>query len=105
MLRATEDWAFRRYLDMDPLWAVEEKPTKSRLDPIDPGGPPPNPEPAVGEGLNPNPLRGHVHRPDLPAWGHLQVSPHLGAKDGAEKAEYLLGTRPPGAYLWHPEKL
>jgi putative transposase len=28
MLRATEDWAFRRYLDMDPLWAVEEKPTK-----------------------------------------------------------------------------
>jgi putative transposase len=23
-----EDWAFRRYLDMDPLWAVEEKPTK-----------------------------------------------------------------------------
>ncbi len=28
MLRATEDWAFRRYLDMDPLWAAEEKPTK-----------------------------------------------------------------------------
>jgi putative transposase len=28
MLRATEDWAFRRCLDMDPLWAVEEKPTK-----------------------------------------------------------------------------
>jgi len=28
MLRATEDWAFRRYMDMDPLWAVEEKPTK-----------------------------------------------------------------------------
>jgi putative transposase len=28
MLRATEDWAFRRYLDMDPLWVVEEKPTK-----------------------------------------------------------------------------
>jgi putative transposase len=28
MLRATEDWAFRRYLDMGPLWAVEEKPTK-----------------------------------------------------------------------------
>jgi transposase-like protein len=28
MLRATEDWAFRRYLDMGPLWATEEKPTK-----------------------------------------------------------------------------
>jgi transposase-like protein len=28
MLRATEDWAFRRYLDMDLLWAAEEKPTK-----------------------------------------------------------------------------
>jgi putative transposase len=28
MLRPTEDWAFRRYLGMDPLWAVEEKPTK-----------------------------------------------------------------------------
>jgi len=28
MLRATEDWAFRRYLDMGPLWAAEEKPTK-----------------------------------------------------------------------------
>jgi putative transposase len=28
MLRATENWAFRRYLDMGPLWAVEEKPTK-----------------------------------------------------------------------------
>jgi len=28
MLRASEDWAFRRYLDMGPLWAVEEKPTK-----------------------------------------------------------------------------
>jgi putative transposase len=28
MLRATEDWAFRRYLDMSPLWAAEEKPTK-----------------------------------------------------------------------------
>jgi putative transposase len=28
MLRATEDWAFRRCLDMDPLWAAEEKPTK-----------------------------------------------------------------------------
>jgi hypothetical protein len=28
MLRATEDWAFRRYLDIDPLWATEEKPTK-----------------------------------------------------------------------------
>ncbi len=28
MLRASEDWAFRRYMDMGPLWAVEEKPTK-----------------------------------------------------------------------------
>ena len=28
MLRATEDWAFRRYLDIVPLWAAEEKPTK-----------------------------------------------------------------------------
>ncbi len=28
MLRATEDWAFRRYLVMGPLWAAEEKPTK-----------------------------------------------------------------------------
>jgi len=28
MLRATEDWAFRRCLDMGPLWAAEEKPTK-----------------------------------------------------------------------------
>jgi hypothetical protein len=37
MLRATaafpsgkhgEDWAFRRYLDMGPLWAAEEKPPK-----------------------------------------------------------------------------
>ena len=28
MLRATEDWAFRRYLDMGPLWAAEGKPTK-----------------------------------------------------------------------------
>jgi transposase-like protein len=28
MLRTTEDWAFRRYLDMGPLWAAEEKPTK-----------------------------------------------------------------------------
>ncbi|WP_157969073.1 transposase [Thermus sediminis] len=28
MLRATEDWALRRYLDMAPLWAAEEKPTK-----------------------------------------------------------------------------
>jgi transposase-like protein len=28
MLRATEDWAFRRYLDTDLLWAAEEKPTK-----------------------------------------------------------------------------
>ena len=29
---AKEDWVFRRYLDMDPLWAAEEKPAKSRLD-------------------------------------------------------------------------
>ncbi|WP_460389385.1 transposase [Thermus thalpophilus] len=28
MLRAREDWAFRRYRDMGLLWAVEEKPTK-----------------------------------------------------------------------------
>ncbi len=28
ILRATEDWAFRRYLDMGPLWAAEGKPTK-----------------------------------------------------------------------------
>ena len=28
MLRATEDWAFRRYMDMGPLWAAEGKPTK-----------------------------------------------------------------------------
>ncbi len=28
MLRASEDWAFRRYMDMGPLWAVEEEPTK-----------------------------------------------------------------------------
>ncbi len=28
MLRASKDWAFRRYMDMGPLWAVEEKPTK-----------------------------------------------------------------------------
>jgi putative transposase len=28
MLRATEDWAFRRYMDMAPLWAAEGKPTK-----------------------------------------------------------------------------
>ena len=27
MLRASEDWAFRRYLDMAPLWAVEGEPT------------------------------------------------------------------------------
>jgi hypothetical protein len=42
MLRATaafpsgkhgEDWAFRRYLDMGPLWAVKKNPQKSRLDP------------------------------------------------------------------------
>ena len=29
MLRASEDWAFRRYLDMAPLWAVEEEPTRN----------------------------------------------------------------------------
>ena len=28
LLRVTEDWAFRRYMDMAPLWAAEEKPTK-----------------------------------------------------------------------------
>jgi len=28
MLRASEDWAFRRYMDMGPLWSAEEKPTK-----------------------------------------------------------------------------
>ena len=28
MLRASEDWAFRRYLDMAPLCAVEEEPTR-----------------------------------------------------------------------------
>jgi len=28
MLRPTEDWTFRRYLDIGPLWAAEEKPTK-----------------------------------------------------------------------------
>ena len=28
MLRVSEDWAFRRYLDMGPLWAAEDKPTK-----------------------------------------------------------------------------
>ncbi|OAQ19775.1 IS256 family transposase [Thermosulfurimonas dismutans] len=28
MLRATEDWNFRRYMDMRPLWAMESKPTK-----------------------------------------------------------------------------
>jgi hypothetical protein len=66
---------------------------------IDPGGHPPNPEPAVWEGLNADALgREGQGRPDLPAWGHLQVSPHLGAKDRAGKGEYLLGTRPPGAY-------
>lgn len=32
MLRASEDWAFRRYMDMGPLWAAEEKPTKRLLD-------------------------------------------------------------------------
>lgn len=29
MLRATEDWAFRRSMDMAPLWGAEEKPTKN----------------------------------------------------------------------------
>jgi len=28
MLRASEDWAFRRYLDMGPLWTAEDEPTK-----------------------------------------------------------------------------
>ncbi|MBI5813082.1 MAG: IS256 family transposase [Meiothermus silvanus] len=28
MLRASEDWAFRRYMDLGLLWAAEEKPTK-----------------------------------------------------------------------------
>ena len=28
MLRASEEWAFRRYLDMGPLWAAEGEPTK-----------------------------------------------------------------------------
>jgi len=28
MPRASEDWAFRRYLNMGPLWAAEDKPTK-----------------------------------------------------------------------------
>ena len=28
MLRVSEDWAFRRYTDMGPLWVVEEEPTK-----------------------------------------------------------------------------
>ena len=28
LLRVTEGWAFRRYMDMAPLWAAEEKPTK-----------------------------------------------------------------------------
>jgi hypothetical protein len=28
MLRPTEDWAVRGYLDTGPLWAAEEKPTK-----------------------------------------------------------------------------
>ena len=28
MLRASEDWAFRRYMDMTALWTAEEKPTK-----------------------------------------------------------------------------
>jgi transposase-like protein len=28
MLRASEDWALRRYMDMDPLRAMEEEPTK-----------------------------------------------------------------------------
>ncbi len=27
---AKEDWVFRRYLDMDPLWAAEEKTHKNR---------------------------------------------------------------------------
>ena len=28
MLRVTEGWNFRRYMDMSPLWAMESKPTK-----------------------------------------------------------------------------
>jgi len=28
VLKVTEDWAFRRYMDMAPLWAAEGKPTK-----------------------------------------------------------------------------
>ncbi|MEZ0321429.1 MAG: transposase [Thermus sp.] len=28
MLRASEDWAFRRYIGMGPLWAAESEPTK-----------------------------------------------------------------------------
>ena len=28
ILRATEDWNFRRYLDMKLLWTMESKPTK-----------------------------------------------------------------------------
>lgn len=28
MLRVTEDWAFRRCMDMAPLWGAEKKPTK-----------------------------------------------------------------------------
>ncbi len=28
MLRASEDWAFRHYVDMAPLWAAESEPTK-----------------------------------------------------------------------------
>ncbi|BCW93428.1 MAG: IS256 family transposase [Thermoanaerobaculum sp.] len=28
MLRVTEDWAFRRYMDLAPLWGAEQKPTK-----------------------------------------------------------------------------
>lgn len=28
ILRASEDWEFRRYLDMGPLWAAEDEPTK-----------------------------------------------------------------------------
>ncbi|WP_128415165.1 transposase [Thermus tenuipuniceus] len=28
MLRVTEEWGFRRHMDMTPLWAAEEKPTK-----------------------------------------------------------------------------
>ena len=29
MLRASEDWVFRRYLDMAQLWVVEEEPTRN----------------------------------------------------------------------------